>query len=179
MTIMLLQRWISRSLAGVVPPLAVCALVLALGGCASAPAGGEAEGAMAGGEPAAMAADGGQVGVVSSEGKVTKRLIWLWVYFADSASETIEMREGQTVTYERPDGIFRFTPTVSKKTVGKVEVHAERDSGGSVDSVDLILSVGEEMNVALEFPEIGWPSVAVRVVRVQPPIRRGPNPIGD
>ena len=97
-----------------------------------------------------------------------------------STGEAIgEVSSSGTVTYRQPDGTYRLTPRVSKQEVGKVEVEVERSAGGAVQPATVIMSVGEEKDFAHEFRQLGWPDLLVKVVRVQPPIRRGPNPISD
>jgi hypothetical protein len=147
--------------------LPMLCLLLASAGCATTVA------------PAPPASTGEAVGEVSSSGKVTNRLFRLRVIFEDGTEETLQLREGQTVTYRQPDGTYRLTPRVSKQEIGKVEVEVERNDGRTVQPATVVMSVGEEKDFAHEFRQLGWPALLVKVVRVQPPIRRGPNPISD
>ncbi len=149
----------------------VCLTVAGAAACASTAGTASTDTAAAGGDE--------RIGVVTSGGEVNNRLIRLRVVFENGTEETLDLREGQTVSYQQPDGTYRFTPRVSRDTVGKMEIAVVRDSGSAAAEVVPTLSVGEEMDLAHEFRELGWPYVSVKVVRVQPPIRRGPNPISD
>ena len=147
--------------------LLMLCLLLAAAGCATTV------------ESAPPASTGEAIGEVSSSGKVTNRLFRMRVLFADGTEETLQLREGQTVTYRQPDATYRLTPRVSKQEIGKVEVEVERNASGTVQPATVVMSVGEEKDCAHEFRQLGWPDLLVKVVRVQPPIRRGPNPISD
>lgn len=145
---------ISVLLVALTPVLGLLSM-LALGGCAS------------GG-----AAGGGLQGEVSSEGKISDRKISLRVAFDQGGSEMLDLREGETVTYDRLDAIYRITPRVSTETLGKIAVKVEVDklTGNQVGHLELL--PGEDRQLRHEFGA-AWPEIWLRVVRIVPPLRPG------
>lgn len=151
--------------------IAVVVLILTMGvACATAPT-------SAGGPDAPAGTETVGEGVITDSGKVTNRRFRLKVSFTGT-SEVVTLREGQTVTFQRPDGAYSLTPRISKTEIGRIEVDVKRDTGGGVEEASPIFSVGEDYEVSHELRGIDWPFLSLRVLSVQPPIRRGPNPIG-
>lgn len=140
-------------------------LTLSLGACATS---GAASTGTAGDEVATT----GDRGVVSDTDETTKRRMRVLIQFPDFR-ETVDMLEGQKVTYTQPDGTYVIVPRVSKTEVGRVEVDVERQSPAGTEQASAIFFLKEPYFFHLEFENLDWPTLTVEVLNVHPPLRPG------
>ena len=129
----------------------VCLLLLSMvaGGCAS---GGSAE-------PAA----------VDPERRFRVQMDW-----ADQ-SEVMELRDGETATFDRSDASYTVTPSVAGAPAGKAVVLVVRSGDVQQVQARLLLAEGDAMELSqtLGTP---WPELTVRLARVRPRLPGGDDP---
>lgn len=122
---------------------------------------------------ASSGSSGGDMGgEITSADKISDRKISLRIAFDEGGSDLVDLREGETVSYDRLGTIYRITPVVSRDKVGKIAVKVEVDrlTGNQVGHVELL--PGEDKELSSEFGG-DWPTVWLRVVRIVPPLRPG------
>lgn len=89
-------------------------------------------------------------------------------------SEILTVREGQTVRYQQPDGVYTLVPRVSRTEIGQVEVFVRREQpGGNAEEATGTFRMSQPYDFSHEVKNVDWPYLLVEVLSVQPPLRPG------
>lgn len=124
------------------------------------------------------ASSGGAAGG-ADDGVRSNRTITVRFGFEDEeGTRRVIFRDGGTETLQYRDVSYTVRTLVSRTEVGKIDLALERQEGGRTVTTQLTLRVGEELQLSTELGD-AWPYLWLKVVRVRPPIRQGPNPISD
>lgn len=114
----------------------------------------------------------------SSGGSGTaNRKITLQIEFAGEDRQEVTVGEGETATFDRADGLYRITPSLNRETLGEVKVDVQRVSPMGDLAGTLSLREGDYQEMSMHFGE-HWPHLWIRVLRVRPPVHRGPQSVG-
>lgn len=107
----------------------------------------------------------------------SNRKITLQVEFADEERQEVTVGEGEAATFDRADGLYRVTPRLNRDKLGEVRVEVQRISplGDLMGTFSLREGDYQEMSMHLG---AHWPRLWIRVLRVRPPVRRGPQSVG-
>jgi len=122
-------------------------------------------------EPAAASAD---EGMIQDSEEMTNRRFRMKVSFP-GFSEMVNMREGQTITFQRPDGTYVLTPWVSKTELGQIDMEVSRQTSVQKEEARATFRISEPYDFSHEFKNLDWPFLEVRVLSVHPPLRPGLN----
>lgn len=116
-----------------------------------------------------VTACGSSGGAASADRKIT-----LQVEFADQDRQEVEVGEGEAATFDRPDGLYRITPRLNREKLGEIKIDVQRISplGDLVGTFSVREGDYQEMSMHLGKH---WPHLWIRVLRVRPPVRRGPQ----